>query len=546
MCIYPQSHTHTHRHTPSPKWLIIAVKKPHPTLGVSRPHAAEAARANTAQGLPAPGPELNPQKSPGPPAQVQGLEWCRAVASDRHGSRGDTRHTPGRAQGHGPAAPDTDSPQGQADTCTHTSSMPPGGQNQAGGPEGHQALARHEGAPHPLRTISEKGPPEQDGGPGTTWPPSPSPSSVHPQPHPGPAPTQTEGPGGSPPRPSWSQTSRLAPTHAHHPLWLPALGTSCLKSLYPGKACQSRARTLGLPAVLEPQPPWVPRPGRAHRAGAPGWSDKDVLRLRLPLLLPGSWAPEHGGAQGHPTQRSCPDTPPGRTPGAHFTEVEVTSGFLQRYKTHNAVHVCGAVSSQAEGRLEDLPPGAQAARWPGRGPDPGSARTQPGVHGHLCPPQGRAAAGDSSVTDMRPPCHTPPGVRPSSNKGHEGRLRAQPVPSTLWATRGVDRGATPLPGGTPSRCSSPHQQMLRAPRARAPSGDRGPKGTGWEEARGVPEPPPNKGTTRQAPGQPQPHCTPRHLRPPRADTPNPTERGKRHSFVFRFAKTLYVCLYYPD
>ena len=203
MCIYPQSHTHTHthRHTPSPKWLIIAVKKPHPTLGVSRPHAAEAARANAAQGLPAPGPELNPQKSPGPPAQVQGLEWCRVVASDRHGSRGDTRNAPGRAQGHGPAAPDTNSPQGQADACTHTSSMPPGGQNQAGGPEGRQALARHEGAPHPLRTISEKRPPEQDGGPRTTWPPGPSPSSVHPQPHPGPAPTQTEGPEGSPPRP---------------------------------------------------------------------------------------------------------------------------------------------------------------------------------------------------------------------------------------------------------------------------------------------------------------------------------------------------------
>ena len=195
------THTHTHRHTPSPKWLIIAVKKPHPTLGVSRPHAAEAARANAAQGLPAPGPELNPQKSPGPPAQVQGLEWCRVVASDRHGRRGDTRNAPGRAQGHGPAAPDTNSPQGQADACTHTSSMPPGGQNQAGGPEGRQALARHEGAPHPLRTISEKRPPEQDGGPRTTWPPGPSPSSVHPQPHPGPAPTQTEGPEGSPPRP---------------------------------------------------------------------------------------------------------------------------------------------------------------------------------------------------------------------------------------------------------------------------------------------------------------------------------------------------------
>ena len=72
-----------------------------------------------------------------------------------------------------------------------------------------------------------------------------------------------------------------------------------------------------------------------------------------------------GGAQDCPTQRSCPDTPPGRSPGGRFTEVEeVTSGFLQRYKTHNAVHVCGAGSSQAGGAGRPAPrsPGHTLAR----------------------------------------------------------------------------------------------------------------------------------------------------------------------------------------
>ena len=83
----------------------------------------------------------------------------------------------------------------------------------------------------------------------------------------------------------------------------------------------------------------------------------------------------------------------------------MTSGFLQRYKTHSVVHVCGAGSSQAGGKLGDLPPGAQATRWPGRGLNPGSARTQPGAHRHLCPPQGRAAAGQEHCGHVAPLPH---------------------------------------------------------------------------------------------------------------------------------------------
>lgn len=307
--------------------------------------------------------------------------------------------------------------------------MPPGGQSKAGGPEGLQALARHRKEPLTPRGPSlRKDPQSRMGAPGPRGLPVQAPHPSTPNPALGQPQHRRRDQGGHHLGPAWGQTTQLAPTHAHHPLWLPALRTSCLKSLYPGKAYQSRARTLGLPAGLEPQPPWVPRPGWAHRAGAPGPSNKDVLRLRLPLLLPGSWGPERGGARGHPTQRSCPDTPPGRTPGARFTEVEVTSGFLQRYKTHNAVHVCGAVSSQAEGRLEDLSPGAQAARWPCRGPDLGLARTQPGVHGHLCPPQGRAAAGQQrsghAATLPHPSWH--PSRQQQRARGEaEGPARAQ-------------------------------------------------------------------------------------------------------------------------
>lgn len=186
-----------------------------------------------------------------------------------------------------------------------------------------------------------------------------------------------------------------------------------------------------------------------------------------------------GGAQGCPTQRSCPDTPPGRTPGRRFTEVEVTSGFLQRYKTHNPVHVCGAVSSQAGGGWETCP----------QEPRPHAGRAGVSTRAQHAPSLGHTGTSahlrarrwlDNSILDTWPPCHTPPGVHPGSNKGHEGRLRAQPVPSTLWAicrggagatqqeqTPGDRRGHTPA-RRYPSRRSSPHQQTPTHRRQRPP------------------------------------------------------------------------------
>lgn len=199
-----------------------------------------------------------------------------------------------RQGGPGPpsSSPDADSPQ----LHPHFQHAPDV-RTRPGGPENLQALARHGKEPPPPGTVSEKGPPEQDGGPGTTWPPRPSPSSVRPQPRPGPAgggqPDTDGGTRGHHHGPAWARPPGWPDTRPHPP-WPPALGTSCLKSLYPGKACQPRARTLGHTAVLEPQPLQVPGPGWAHRASASGPSNNDVLRLHLPLLLPGSRTPEHG------------------------------------------------------------------------------------------------------------------------------------------------------------------------------------------------------------------------------------------------------------
>lgn len=143
---------------------------------------------------------------------------------------------------------------------------------------------------------------------------------------------------------------------------------------------------------------------------------------------------------------------------------------------------------------------------------------------------------DKSIADTWPPCHTPPGVHPGSNKGHEGMMRAQPVPSTPWPicrggagatqqeqTSGDRRGHTPA-RRTPFRRSSPHQQMPRALCPRTPAGD-GPHRHRAGGSRSIPEPPPDKNTTRQAPGWPQPRRTPRHLRPPRTDTKQKEEKG---------------------
>ena len=126
-----------------------------------------------------------------------------------------------------------------------------------------------------------------------------------------PAPTETEGPGGTPPWPCVGPDHPAGPDT--HPLWPPALRTSCLKSLYSAKACRPRARTLGRTTVLEPQPLRVPGPGWAHQANASGPSNKDVLRLRLPLLLAGSRTPERGARpQGWPSSPGRPGSRQGQ------------------------------------------------------------------------------------------------------------------------------------------------------------------------------------------------------------------------------------------
>lgn len=109
-----------------------------------------------------------------------------------------------------------------------------------------------------------------------------------------------------------------------------------------------------------------------------------------------------GGRPGPASAESCPDTPLSGNPGRCFTEVEVvTSEFLQMYKIHISVHICGGVSSQAEGKWparDRRPPrvcpasgprkgwgicspgdlgGCQDAHGPGKGPVPSTGRTQP-------------------------------------------------------------------------------------------------------------------------------------------------------------------------
>ena len=165
-------------------------------------------------------------------------------------------------------------------------------------------------------------------------------------------------------------------------------------------------------------------------------------------------------------QRSCPDTSLGRTPGGRFTEVEeVTSEFLQRYKIHISVHVCGAVSSQAGGRTGDLPPvvlrSPGAARWPGKGPDLGSACTQPGAHRCLCPPQGPGSSWTAEFQTHGHPATPLLASLLAATRGHKERSRAQPAPTTLWATDwGVgrtQRRQTPAGREGPHHCQKQHQ-----------------------------------------------------------------------------------------
>ena len=108
-----------------------------------------------------------------------------------------------------------------------------------------------------------------------------------------PAPTQTEGPRGTPPRPCVGPDHPAGPD-THPP---PALAARPRDQL-PEEPLPRQ----GLPATGQDAGPHnsagasaAPGPGTrwAHRASASGPSSKDVLRLHLPLPLPGSRTPEH-------------------------------------------------------------------------------------------------------------------------------------------------------------------------------------------------------------------------------------------------------------
>lgn len=108
-----------------------------------------------------------------------------------------------------------------------------------------------------------------------------------------------------------------------------------------------------------------------HGCQVRGWLSLGLTRRHWGRLR----RPAGHGGPGRPTQRSCPDTSLSRTLGGHFTEVEeVTSEFLQTYKIHISVHVCGAVSSQAGGKPR---PPNQHAQPPAQGKNGRSARSGP-------------------------------------------------------------------------------------------------------------------------------------------------------------------------
>lgn len=162
--------TGTHRHTPSPKRLIIAVKKPHPTPAVAGLTPPEACRRHPEQtqprACPRPAQNSTPQRPQGHQLTFRGRndaqQWLR-TDTKAEAARGTRREGPG----HHPAAPNTDSPHGQADGCTHTSSMPAGGQRQARGPrEPPSPCQTQEGAPYPQGPSLRKDPQSRMGAPG--------------------------------------------------------------------------------------------------------------------------------------------------------------------------------------------------------------------------------------------------------------------------------------------------------------------------------------------------------------------------------------------
>lgn len=267
----PPAHVHTHRGTrvhlprhtqahPFSERLIIAVKKPHPTL-VSR---ASCRRQKPVIGTPsklspgsaALGPDSTPQRPQGHQLTFRGRMTHSSGCPDRH--EGEVARA-GREPRPPSGSPNTDSPHGQADGCTHAayrrrSEAGPGGPERTSSP-----LPDTGRSPLPQGPSLRKDPRAGWGPRGTTWPPGPSPSSVCPQPCPGPA--------GRQPRhrrrdPGNTTKALVRPDHPAgpdtHQLWPPTLRTSCLKSLYSAKACRPRARTLGRTTVLEP--PAAPGP----------------------------------------------------------------------------------------------------------------------------------------------------------------------------------------------------------------------------------------------------------------------------------------------
>lgn len=212
---------------------------------------------------------------------------------------------------------------------------------------------------------------------------------------------------------------------------------------------------LGLP--LMPCQAWVPGPSNEEGLNCLPLS---TPRTEASKLSPGSLSPEHGArlrlallsgdGRGPRGARlgGAAQTHPWAGPGGRVTEVEVTSEFLQRYKTHISVHVCGA-SAPCWGRTEDLPRGLRsprATRWVGRSPSLGAHRC-------LCPPQGPGSS--QTRVQMWPPCLT----LLAATKGREEISRAQPEPPPSGPPTGgghqPDRRATPLPGATPARCFCP-------------------------------------------------------------------------------------------
>lgn len=290
----------------------------------------------------------------------------------------------------------------------------------------------------------------------------------------------------------------------------------------------------------------------------------------------------HGG---RPSRRGS------RVPGGCFTEVEeVTSEFLQMYKIHISVHVCGAVSSQAGGRGQasdrhpppvcpapaegtdrgSAPPGILgahgAAPQPGEGPVPGTGGTQPGEHTGACAHSSRAAGLQTHGHPVRPLLASPPSPGSSERAGKKGvessqRHYPRAVPlgkaprPTLAHRRQQGRGGPRLRAGTaPVTCFGQRRPGAGGSGAPAPRphphaptpGARGSKGTGSMEAGSVPRLPPTRQDPpcgpRAAPTcpscpasdqpQPPPRPAPTEAAPSRNQTKQKEEKGTTVCFPF--------------